>query len=144
MTKFRNTSCLAFQRVSGALQNHVGSARLPADCKSGGWRRLRFITARSAGFGPLLEGLKFGVAKSSIADKRGVVARREPRGHESLLGHVDDLAGATANVVVGQQAERRSFAGMMTRGAFLKDNRRDVVSKGDGVGIRSLLDWRCW
>src|SRR6185295_8759756 len=77
--------------------------------------------------GPSLQQLDLRVAQRLLADERTVGRIRLPRWHETLLRHRYDLRGAALRVVIGEQAERRRAAGVMTHAAALDEQRRDVL-----------------
>ncbi len=51
------------------------------------------------------------------------------------LGNDGDQRSALPHVLVAGETERRGLAGMMTAGALIEDDRRDLFSKADRMAV---------
>ena len=68
-----------------------------------------------------------------------------PRRHEPVLDRLGNLPRPLPRIVVGQEVERRRFAGPMAGGTVREEDRRDVLAVGHpvGRGLGSGLGRRC-
>ena len=77
------------------------------------------------------------IRQPPLADEVAMALDRRPGRHVTPAGHLHNLPGAPANLLVGRQRERSNTAVVMTWGAPRVDDRRDVGRKrgrclGDG------------
>ena len=112
------------------------SVHCGCDCD---WRTAdcRLLAFRRAGVGPAPQQRDLRVAQRMLADERAIAGIGLPRRHEPLRGDLRDLRRVPFRVRVGEQAERRRSARVMTHAAAIVQQRRDVFRVGDGLRERS-------
>lgn len=109
------------------LDNQVGFAELPARRERRRLRQSGGIALDGTATDPAKDRFHFLVAEATLAEERSVARLRQPGRHVTILDDDGDVLGMAADVVVGQQAERRGAVGPVAGGALLPDNRRHVA-----------------
>ncbi len=127
------------QKRFRGLQSDIRFAELPAGGKFRRRRQIFGVTLRFAGFVPRAEhGDLFG-RQTKFVGEGEVGLFRQPRRHVAAPRDGYDLARVGADVVVGEQRKRPSFAGAVTGRAKVKHHRRDIAVEGYVGCVRSLL-----
>ena len=124
-------------------QDQIRSAVLPGIAVLGRGRRCGRIALCHPGLHPFGDQRYLVVGEPPLICKVSVAMFREPGRHVARRGDGSHLRAPAPGILIGQQAERAGTAGMVTRGAVVVDQRRDLVRPGDGRVLRCGGSFAC-
>ena len=111
-------------------EDGVGLADAPALDKGTRRRQIGLIAGWAALVDPGQEGCTVGVGQAAGVAELAVRGVRVPGGHAALLYHLLDGSRPTGGVLIGQQGERRGFAGAVALLAMFLEQASDVLCIG--------------
>ena len=119
------------QRVGvGKRDDEIGLSQLPSFGPGPRRRQLARIAFRRSLLHPSAQHRDLAIAQRMLIDKRPVRGVRFPRRHQAAPGYRRNLRRALFGVGVGEQAERRGAAGVMTDTTAIDEQRRDILTVG--------------
>ena len=109
-------------------QDQVGRAERPVGGPLARRRGVARVPLGAARLDPGRERRDLGLREHPrVAERPPLLGRRRPGGHRPRLGHLRDVGGPLAGLLVGQQRERRHLAGPVAVLAVLLEDPHDLA-----------------
>ncbi len=108
------------------LDNQIRLTQFPLRIEHGRGGQICGIAFGRAIRHPALDGLNFGIVQPAFTDEVVIAGDGLPGRHLAGARHVRDEPRALLRIVVGDQGKRRDLALVVTRGAVLIEDGRDI------------------